>query len=193
MGQVSNCAGLGTTVTALSCSTPAPSGSCKKICSSLFPSSLVRRFHFVSLLMSWWRPNQFKTLRWGWPKADRGWVLGRFPTGTLWEPLKQVSANCSSFEAAVTVLQNLMKLLGCSWGNLDVKDICLTAACCSVGRTYSPKYLYFHYPSVSQELGLSNPFAPGKEQRHSTHIQSTDCRVVSNAWDRFKIHSGYSL
>lgn len=110
----------------------------KNLVAFYFPQ--MRRFHFASLLMSWWRPNQFKPLRWGWLKVGRGWVLGRFLAGTLWEPLKQVSANCSSFEAAVIGLQNLMKLLGFPWGNLDVKDNCLTVTGCSVGRTYSHKY-----------------------------------------------------
>lgn len=150
-------------------------GAAKTSCSLLFPSSLVRNFHFFSLLISWWKPNQFKPLRWGCLKGVRGWVLGRLPTGTLWGPLKQVSANCSSFEAAVIRLQNLMKRLGFSWGNLDVKDNCLIIACCSVGRIYSPKYFYYHCPSISQELGLST------QQRRSRDTTFT-LRAQTAGW-----------
>lgn len=165
-----NCDGLGTTMTVLSCSTPVPSGSCKNILKFFISLKPCEKF---SLCLSSHLLMEAKSVQTSQVRLAEGWQ-----GVSSW----QVShRNFMGTPQAGFRLQNLMRLLSFSWENLDVKDDCLTITCCSAGRTYSPKYFYFHYLH-----------SPEQEQRHSAHIQSTDCRVVSNAWDGFKIHSGYS-
>lgn len=56
-----------------------------------------------------------------------------------------------------------------------MKDNCLTVTCCSVGRAYSPKYFYFHYPSASQKVGVST-------QQRSSRDTALTFRAQTSGW-----------